>query len=168
MRVQTLVSSFPIHSLVTYYPDHFSRALLLLKLFSSHPLTRLSTHPVLAGKIKELDGVAVIEKVEKENSSTLTFGGTRITECCEVALLRLTGKAGADKEKDRSGGAAAAKPLSTRKFTFKYGNTPSLELTLDGSRNRASVVGCLMLWVVCILVVLQPVLRPGNSVRGLQ
>ncbi len=130
----------------------------LLRCYGMAALANASANPVLAGKIKELDGVAVIEKVEKENLSTLTFGGTRITECCEVALLRLMGVAKAmEKEKEGS------KPLSTRKFLFKWGTTPSLELTLDGSKNRAGVVGCLVLWIVCVLVVLQPVLRPGNT-----
>ena len=137
----------------------------LLRCYGIAALANASANPVLAGRIKELGGVEVVEKLEKENlrANTVTFGGTRVSECCEVALLRLTGNSARSSSKKKADGEEGRALLGMKTFRFKYGNAPALELTLDGSKNRASIVGCLLLWVVGILLVLQPVLRPSNA-----
>jgi len=138
----------------------------LLRCYGIAALANASANPLLAGRIKELGGVEVVEKIEKENlrANTVTFGGTRVSECCEVALLRLTGSISSSSSRSSKGKVEEeGRALFGRKFTFKFGNSPALELTLDGGKNRASIVGCLLLWVVGVLLVLQPVLRPTNG-----
>ncbi len=134
----------------------------LLRCYGIATLANASANPLLAERIKELGGVEVVEKIEKESlrTNTVTFGGTRVSECCQVALLRLT-KSSASSSRCGHGKEEEGRTLlGMKKFKFKFGNTPALELTLDGSKNRARIVGCLVLWVVGILLVLQPVLRP--------
>ena len=143
----------------------------------------MKTHTHTHTHTQEHGGIAIIETIEKENlkRNTVAFGGTRVLECAEVALWRLQGREEAaaaaaaaaeggthpppyththGKEGERLGGLLS---LSNRFFTFKYGNTPVMELAFDGSKNRVGVVGCLVLWIVCIFVVLKPVLMPSNA-----
>lgn len=135
----------------------------LLRCYGVATLANASANPFLAGRIKELGGVEVVEKIEREclRTNTVTFGGTRVSECCQVALLRLAGSSAGIDSCSKGGKKEGRTLLGMKKFKFKFGNTPALELTLDGSKNRARIVGCLMLWVVGILLVLQPVLRPN-------
>ena len=147
----------------------------LLRCYGVATLANASANPVLLGRMKELGGGAVVEKIEQEDlkANTVAFGGTRVSECCEVVLLRLAGGkheslggsvASGNRNDDKlHDGGESGRVLLTKKFKFKYGNTPTLELTLDGNQNRTTVVICIFLWVVCILLFLQPILRPRKT-----
>lgn len=154
---------------------HTRRRDKLLRCYAMAALANATANPLLAGRIKELKGVDVIERIDKQNDreNSLEFGGTRITECAEIALARLNqdSKVGRDGSDGGSGGAASTISAGVKemmmnhnkKFTFKWGNTPVMELTLDSNKNRWGVVGCLVLWFICIFLVLQPVLRPPSN-----
>lgn len=115
--------------------------------YAAAAIANACAHPVLAGKIKELHGLELMQKIEKSN---LAFGGSRITECAETAIARLS-----------EGGGDVRQAL--KKYTFKWGNRPMMELTLDTKRNRVRVYVCLAIWVICILVLLHPILLPKRQ-----
>lgn len=56
--------------------------------YATAALANASAHPVLAGKIKGLDGLDLIQQIEAQNRRNLNFGGTRISECAETAMAR--------------------------------------------------------------------------------
>lgn len=117
--------------------------------YAAAAIANACAHPVLAGKIKELHGLEVMQKVESQNKSNLAFGGSRITECAETAIARLS-----------EGGGGKDVRQALKKYTFKWGNRPMMELTLDTTRNRVRLYVCLGLWILCTLLLLHPVLLP--------
>lgn len=98
-----------------------------LRCYAMAALANSAMHPLLAGRLRELDGVAVITKVEGETDRQtrgLALGGTCVMQCAEAALVRLgeerTGRGGATE----GGGHAAAAMgsplgLGSRRWTFK-------------------------------------------------
>jgi hypothetical protein len=105
---------FPLQN--THSPDK------VLRCYAMAALANAALHPLLAGRLRELDGPAVIDRETKG----LGLGGTRIIECAEAALARLGEGAGDGGSKE--GGAAAAAGvgsgavmlgLGARRWTFK-------------------------------------------------
>lgn len=141
-------------------------------------LANACAHPVLAGRIKDLKGIQILQKIEKENNKGgIVFGGTRIGECAETALIRLGvggdgggGVGGGGGNDIGSSGDGSGKPglhrsnssgySINRKYSFKWGEKPMMELTLDSKRHRGALIICIILWIVMCMAVLQPVLRP--------
>lgn len=145
-------------------------------------LANAALHPILAGRLRSLGGVAAIEKVEREQANATKGlglgGGTRVLECAEAALARLGageegGGGGGGKEGGGDGGpagvggaGAGGGPLGLvgpRRWTFKWGNQPVMELTIDSSKGRYGAVGCLLVWIACFLLVLRPAFQAGGG-----
>ncbi len=151
-----------------------------MRCYAIAALANAALHPLLAGRLHELEGVEVIKRVEKED---LGFGGTRITECAEAALARLGAAEGGSGEKGgrkKRGGVVASAAggvgpirggvggpsmlgLGARRWTFKWGNQPVLELSIDTSKGRYGAVGCLFVWIVCFFLVLRPAFQSGGG-----
>lgn len=128
-------------------------------LCTSAAIANASAHPVLAGKIKELEGLTVIQHIESQNKRNLNFGGTRTSEAVETAIARLSGEsATTEAAKGELDPRAALK-----KYSFKWGNEPVMVLTLDSQRNRVKLVVCLAVWVAFIYYIMQPILLTGGS-----
>lgn len=141
-------------------------------------LANAALHPVLAGRLRALDGVGIIQRVEREHEAKETkglgIGGTRVLECAEAALARMGvggqggggGAAGMGKEGGRGDGAGRGGPLGLvgpRRWLFKWGNQPVLELTIDSSKGCYGAVGCLLVWIACFLLVLRPAFQSGGG-----
>lgn len=106
----------------------------------------------------------------------MNLGGTRVSECAELALIRLGageglgrsmsssnasgGGGGGDIELGSSNNSSLSGQSLNRKYTFKWGNKPIMELALDSKRHRWGLIVCVVLWIVMCMLVLQPVLRP--------
>mmetsp|Transcript_6725 Transcript_6725/g.8338 ORF Transcript_6725/g.8338 Transcript_6725/m.8338 type:complete len:338 (-) Transcript_6725:701-1714(-) len=101
-------------------------------------------HPTLSGKITEIGGLRLLKEVEKHNKANLNLGGTRVAECAETAVLRLEGC------KDPR--------VALRKYRYKWGNKPILELTLDPMRHHKRLQICVVLWVLCTVLLFKPLI----------
>jgi hypothetical protein len=90
-----------------------------------------------------------VQDVESQNKRNLGLGGTRIAECAETAVARLSG--------------SGDPRLALKKYTFKWGNKPVMELTLDSGKNRMRLGVCFVLWIFLTLYMLQPLIRPSKK-----
>lgn len=105
-------------------------------------LANATSHPVLAGRINELNGLALLEEIEMKNKANLSLGGTRVAECAETAVLRLSGHVDSK--------------IAVRKYTYKWGNKPVLELMLDPQTHGNRLQVCGVVWVLCIILLFWP------------
>lgn len=105
-------------------------------------LANATAHPTLAGRISGLDGVKLLQEIERQNKANLSLGGTRVAECAETAVLRLTGC------KDPK--------VALRKYKYKWGNKPMMELMLDPTRHRKRLQVCVVIWVLCTIMLFNP------------
>jgi len=117
--------------------------------YAAAAIANACAHPVLAGKIKDLHGLELMQKIESQNKANMAFGGSRISECAETAIARLSGEGDVRQ--------------ALKKYTFKWGNKPMMELTLDTTKNRLRVYVCLAIWILCILLLLHPILLPRRA-----
>lgn len=105
-------------------------------------LANATSHPVLAGKINALNGLVLLEDIEMKNKANLSLGGTRVAECAETAVLRLSGHIDSK--------------IAVRKYTYKWGNKPVLELMLDPQTHGNRLQVCGVVWVLCIILLFWP------------
>ncbi len=105
-------------------------------------IANATAHPVLAGYIFDNSGLDLIEEVDRQNKANLSLGGTRIAECCETAVLRL--------------GGSKDPVLAMVKYTYKWGNKPTMELTIDHGQHRNRIQACVVIWVLCVVLLFYP------------
>uniref|UniRef100_A0A7S2S7X2 Armadillo repeat-containing protein 8 n=1 Tax=Rhizochromulina marina TaxID=1034831 RepID=A0A7S2S7X2_9STRA len=115
-------------------------------------LANATAHPVLAGKVKELGGLKVLADIEKLQKANLSLGGTQVAECAETAVLRLTGT------KDPK--------VAVRKYKYKWGNKPMMELTFDPVVHRKRLQVCIVLWVLGAIFLFYPLVFSHRAPRG--
>lgn len=106
-------------------------------------IANATSHPILAGRITELGGLVLLEDIERKNKANLSLGGTRVAECAETAVLRLSGH-----QIDSS--------VAVRKYTYKWGNKPVIELMIDPQSHGNRLQVCVVIWVLCIIMLFYP------------
>lgn len=110
--------------------------------YATSALANASSHPVLAGRISDIGGLEILKDIERTGKANLSIGGTRVAECAETAVMRLTGN------KDAK--------IALRKYSYKWGNTPSLELVLDPQAHRNRFQVFVVIWVLCVVLLFEP------------
>jgi hypothetical protein len=109
-------------------------------------LANASAHPSLAAEIIRLGGLERLHKIESSHKANLSLGGTRVAECAETAVLRLS-----------SGGTIIKDPaIALRKYTFKWGTEPVMELLLDPQVHLSRLQVCVVIWVLCVVLLFYP------------
>jgi hypothetical protein len=132
----------------------------LQRCYATAAIANASAHPVLAAKIKELEGLEVIQHIESQNQRHLHFGGTRTSEAAETAIARLGGESGVS---EASGHGEHDPRAALKKYSFKWGNEPVMVLTLDSRRNRVKLIVCLVVWLYFIYHIMQPIFVTGSA-----
>jgi hypothetical protein len=112
------------------------------RVYAVAALANGTAHPIIAGQIARLGGNECLREVESQNKANLSLGGTRVAECAETAVLRLSGS------KDPS--------LATRKYKYKFGNKTMMELALDSETHRNRLQVFVVIWVLSIVLLFYP------------
>jgi len=113
------------------------------KCYAVAALANASAHPLLTLEITRLGGLEILQEIEQTHKANLSLGGTRVAECAETAVLRLTG-------------SCTDPSVALRKFTFKWGTKPVLELLLDTQLHLSRLQVCIVIWVLCIVMLFYP------------
>lgn len=108
-----------------------------------------TAHPTLAGRISDLGGCELLRDIERDHKANLNLGGTRVAECAETAVLRLTG--------------SRDPKIALRKYKYRWGNRPTMELMLDPSTHRKRLQVCLAFWVLCTVLLFKPLVFSHRS-----
>jgi len=104
-------------------------------------LANASAHPILAGEIKNLQGINLMLQVEKECMENLNISSNKLAESVQTALCHLKG------EKSAS---------CLKKYTSKWGAISSMELSLSFGRHKKWLKICGVLWIVLIIYLFFP------------
>jgi len=115
-----------------------------LRCYAVAAIANATAHPILAGRIAELNGLAIMREIE---GKSLTLEGTRVAECAETARLRLA----ALEVKSNQG-----QDIALRKYSFKWGNAPIMELIFDPQTNRNRLQVCAVVWVLTVVLLFYP------------
>lgn len=113
-----------------------------------------TAHPTLAGLITDARGLELLRNIERQNKANLSLGGTGVAESAETAVLRLAGS------KDPK--------IALRKYRYKWGNKPMMELSLDTGTHKKRLQVFLVLWVLCTILLFKPLVFMHRESRRLR
>jgi hypothetical protein len=148
-------------------------------LYAAACIANASFHPRLASIINERGGnevsliclfdlfnplgLQVCREVERQGLANLNIFGSRIVECVQTAIYRLSDK----KEGEQKSGNAKFRcivgltPLSSLLFfcSFKWGTKPTMELSLASYTKHSTFLWiCFFLWICVVIFTFMPLL----------
>jgi len=109
--------------------------------YSVAGLANACAHPLLTERIKRGNGADILSAIEKESMNNLNLTSNKLLESTGTALGRLSG----------------VKSASTlKKYTSKWGEISSMELSLSFDKHRKWLKVCGILWICLILYLFFP------------
>jgi len=139
--VECLVSSLPL--LIEYLRASQHRP---QRFYSCAAIANASYHPRLAAVLVQNGALQLCRDVERQSLANLHILGSRMGQCAQTAVFRLSDK----KEGDPK--------LGITKYNFKWGNKPIMELSLASfSKHSSTLWFCFIVWLLIVLFTFLPV-----------
>eukprot|EP01039_Chlorochromonas_danica_P011686 gene11686-13114_t len=116
-------------------------------LYAAASIANASFHPRLAAILNQHGGLQLCREVERQTLANLHIIGSRLGECAQTAVYRLS---------DRKEGDAK---IGNAKYSFKWGTKPVMELSLAAySKHSTYICICFVLWICVVLFTFMPLL----------
>lgn len=108
------------------------------RFYATAALANVSAHPVFRGVLKGCGAMEQMHAIERQNFANLHILGSRISDCAQTAICRLT-----EGGRGPSGGVKGLssdeyKRHGDMKYSFKWGAKPTMELSLATLTNMFS------------------------------
>jgi len=118
------------------------------RFYAAAAIANAAAHPRLVALLNANGGLQLCREVETQSLANLHILGSKIGECAQTAIFRLSGS-GEKRERERDEENA----LATQMYSFKWGTKPVMELSLTSYSKYGSAVWlCLAVWAMFIVV----------------
>mmetsp|Transcript_14951 Transcript_14951/g.45140 ORF Transcript_14951/g.45140 Transcript_14951/m.45140 type:complete len:351 (-) Transcript_14951:178-1230(-) len=121
-------------------------------LYACACIANASSHPLLAGALRDADAPRLLRVVQENAEPTMTLGGVHLETCISEALDRLNPNA------TLPGVVEAGLPRAGRKFRFLFGQAPTVELSLSTAVCNRTVQAMTCLWIFAMVWLLRSTL----------
>eukprot|EP01035_Chromulina_nebulosa_P021732 gene21732-28125_t len=117
------------------------------RFYAAAALANASAHPRLASIINQNGGLQIFRDLERQSLASLHVLGSRLCECSQTAVYRLSDKREGDSK------------MALQKYSFKWGTQPTMELTLAKYGDNSKVLYiCFGVWLLIVVFTFSPVI----------
>ena len=111
------------------------------RFYAAAAVANAAAHPRLAALLNASGGLSLCREVETQSLANLHILGSKMGECAQAAIHRLSDKREGDGK------------FAAQKFSFKWGTRPVMELSLTSySKYGVAIWFCLSMWLFIVLI----------------
>lgn len=117
------------------------------RLYAAAAIANASYHPRLAELLNQNGGLQLCREVDRQTMANLHIFGSKLGECVNTAIHRLSEKREGDPK------------MGTSKYSFKYGTKPVMELSLSPYTKHTTFLWlCFAIWILVVIFTFMPLL----------
>lgn len=120
------------------------------RLYAAAAMANASFHPQLASILNQHGALVLCREIERQsmmNMNLLHLMGSKLGECVQTAVYRLSGRTEGNPK------------MGNNKYSFKWGTKPVMELSLTPTgKHGAFLSACFLVWVFVLVFTFLPLL----------